>query len=37
MDTLNHPTIRNDLIDFYNQNYSSNLMNLVILGKENLN
>ncbi|MDG1813866.1 MAG: insulinase family protein [Porticoccaceae bacterium] len=28
--------VREDLIDFYNQYYSANLMKLVVLGKENL-
>ncbi len=28
--------VRDDLIDFYNQYYSANLMKLVVLGKENL-
>jgi len=35
-ETLHHPSIRDDLLKFYNQYYSSNLMKLVIYGKEDL-
>ena len=34
--TLHHPSIRSDLMDFYKKYYSSNLMKLVIYGKEDL-
>ena len=36
LETLNVPDIRGKLIDFYNSHYSSNIMKLVICGKESL-
>jgi len=35
-ETLDHPTIREDLLKFYSTYYSSNLMKLVVYGKEDL-
>jgi len=34
--TLQCGTIRKELLEFYNKFYSSNLMRLVVYGKENL-
>lgn len=36
LDTLKHPSIREDLLDFYKKYYSSNLMKLAVYGKESL-
>ncbi|KAL4508543.1 hypothetical protein ABPG72_003847 [Tetrahymena utriculariae] len=36
LQTLSHPTIRNDLIQFYNKYYSANLMRLVIYSNKNI-
>ncbi|EGR31622.1 insulin-degrading enzyme, putative [Ichthyophthirius multifiliis] len=36
LETLQKPTIRQDLIDFYEKYYSSNLMNLVIYGVDDI-
>ena len=34
--TLSNPNLRKMLFDFYNSNYSSNLMKMVVYGKENV-
>ena len=36
LQTLNHESIRSDLIEFFENNYSSNLMKLVMLGNESI-
>lgn len=33
---MNHPTIRNDLIEFYKKYYSANLMRLVVVSNKDL-
>ena len=35
-ETLSHPTIREDLLSFYNKYYSANIMKLCVYGKEDL-
>jgi len=37
LETLNKPNIRKEVVDFYNKYYSSNIMKLVILHKEEFN
>jgi len=34
--SLANPNLRKMLFDFYNSNYSSNLMKMVVYGKENV-
>ena len=34
--TLNHPSIRDDLIKFYNKYYSANLMKLIVYSDEKI-
>lgn len=36
LETLNIPTIREDLLQFHQKYYSSNIMNLVLVGKESI-
>lgn len=37
LDTLKGENIRNDILDFYNKYYSSNLMRLIILSDQPIN
>jgi insulysin len=36
LETLKIPTIREDLLKFHDQHYSSNIMNLVMVGRHSL-
>jgi insulysin len=36
LQTLSFPSIREDLINFYNEHYSSNIMSLVLYSKNSL-